>query len=218
MNFRFRFPGSDRPSGFNNALLTGLFVVFLAGCSSTKYVATWKEPGVGPTTLSGKKIAVFVISPQEALRRASETAMARQITSRNAEGVAGYTLMSADEARSQEVAAAKLRDLGFDAILSLHAVDKSQETTYTPGTTWVTPGYYGSWGSYWGHGWGMAYEPGYLRTTTIVTVETLIHDVATGKLIWAGRSETANPSKIEDSIKELASELEKELVRSGLLQ
>ena len=54
--------------------------------------------------------------------------------------------------------------------------------------------YYGSFYGYWGYGWGAVYDPGYLRTDTVVMVETLIYSVTQDKLVWAGHSKTTNPS------------------------
>ena len=37
------------------------------------------------------------------------------------------------------------------------------------------------------------YSPSYLRTDTIVNVETLVYDLKADKLVWAGKSESKNP-------------------------
>ena len=200
-------------------LAVALVAVVAVGCaSSTKFTSTWKEPGAGPIDVTGQKVAVFVISPHDSVRRSGETLMAKEITERGAQGVAGYTLMSPEEVKDVEIAKAKLEEGNFDAVLTIHAVDSKQETTWTPGTSYAAwPGYYGSWGGYWGYGWGMAYDPGYMRTDTIVSVETMIYDVESGEPIWAGRSETTNPDELSKAISDLADELGDELVKSGLL-
>ena len=53
-------------------------------------------------------------------------------------------------------------------------------------------GYGGFYGGFYGYGWGAAYSPGYLRTDTIVHVETLVYDLNQNKLVWAGQSKTRN--------------------------
>jgi hypothetical protein len=78
-------------------------------------------------------------------------------------------------------------------------------------------GYGGFYGGFYGYGWGGAYSPGYLRTDTIVHVETLFYDLESDKLVWAGQSSTVNPSKAESMIKELVNEAGKEMRKQGLV-
>ena len=40
--------------------------------------------------------------------------------------------------------------------------------------------------------------------TTVVSVETLVYSLKQDKLVWAGRSETTNPSRVDTFVKELA--------------
>jgi hypothetical protein len=78
---------------------------------------------------------------------------------------------------------------------------------------------YGSfWGGYYRYGWGAVYEPGYLRTDTIVTVETLVYSLADDKLIWAGASQTTNPSSLDGFVRELAGKVADQMRKEGLLK
>ena len=61
------------------------------------------------------------------------------------------------------------------------------------------------------------YDPGYLRTDTIVRVETLIYDLRADKLIWAGMSESTNPDSVESLIK-LTSAAAAEMKKQGLIR
>jgi hypothetical protein len=45
--------------------------------------------------------------------------------------------------------------------------------------------------------------------TTIVTVETLIYSLGQDKLIWAGQSQTTNPSKVGPFIREMVTPMSK---------
>ena len=38
-----------------------------------------------------------------------------------------------------------------------------------------------------------------------MTVETLVYDLRTDKLVWAGKSQSTNPSRVDALIKELVS-------------
>ena len=104
----------------------------------------------------------------------------------------------------------------------MRVVGKDKELNYTPGMAvpvgyWGRPVYGSMWGGYWGRGWGLAYSPGYLTTDTVVSVETLVYSVNQDKLLWAGMSETTNPKKVNDFVRELARGAGAEMKKAGLL-
>ena len=51
-------------------------------------------------------------------------------------------------------------------------------------------------------------------TDTVIVVESLVYDIQSGKLIWAGVSETTNPKSLQklvaDIVKEAAKKIEKQ--------
>lgn len=209
-------PNPRRP-GARPAVLVLLAATALGCASTTRFVSTWQEPTAQAGALAGKKVAVFTISDNQAMRRVTESVMAREITERGAQGVAGNTLMSAEETRDQAAAAAKLRQGGFGAVVTMRGVGTRERTNYNPGTLWIDPGYQ-SWGGYWTASWAHVYTPGYMAMEMTVMIETLIYDLETGQLLWAGRSDTTDPSSVEQMIEQLASELDGELAKSGLLR
>ena len=101
----------------------------------------------------------------------------------------------------------------------MRVVGQQQELSSSPGGYWGSPYYSSFWGGgYYGFGWGSVYDPGYLRTDTIVCVETLVYDMKADKLVWAGRSETTNPTKMNAFIKELVAGAAREIKRQGLIR
>ncbi len=181
-----------------------LAALVLAGCGTTRFVSTWKEPSAGPGSLVGQKIATFVLSPQSATRRPAEDLLARELSARGAQGVAGYTLLPGDQVKDKDKAKKKLEEAGFAYVLVLQAVDVSEETDYVPGDTWYAPTYYRTWGGYWGRGWTAVHEPGYTTTSTVYTVESLLYRLADETMIWAGRSETRNPGNLQTFVSDYA--------------
>ena len=102
---------------------------------------------------------------------------------------------------------ARLLREGFDGVVTLRMLG--------PGV-WTGP-CYGGFKGYWGYGWGAVYDPGYLSTDTIVSVETLIYSVKQDKLLWAGVSETTDSSKLDAFISEGADAVGNEMKKAGLL-
>jgi hypothetical protein len=189
----------------------------LAGCASTSFMSTWKEPIEGPFNFRGKRVAAVVVSADESVRRPAEDALAREISKRGAQGTPSYTIMKGEPPKDEATAKKLLRDADIEGAVLMRVVSSEKETSYSPGTSWYGGPSYGSFYGYWGYGWGMAYDPGYLRTDTIVLVETLVYSVTQDKLLWAGRSRTTNPSNVPKFVKELATAAAKEMKKSGFI-
>jgi len=188
----------------------------LAGCSSTSFVSTWKVPLDGPIQFDGKRVAAVVVTANESTRRAGEDALARRISVGRAQGIPSYTLVSGETPKDEAAAKKILREANIDGAVVMRVIASEKEVSYSPGGMYAAP-YYGSFWGYWGYGWGMAYDPGYLRTDTIVMVETLVYSVTQDKLLWAGRSKTTNPSNVSKFILELSNKAASEMKKAGFI-
>jgi hypothetical protein len=209
-------------SSVRRALVPFLCALSLGGCASTSFVSTWKEPVDGPFNFRGKRVAAIVVSADESVRRPAEDALAREISKRGAQGTPSYTILRGVPAEppTDEAAARKiLQDADIEGAVLMRVVSSDKETSYSPGTAaaWYGGPHYRSFYGYWGWGWGMAYDPGYLRTDTVVLVETLVYSVTQDKLLWAGRSKTTNPSNVSKLVKDLATAAAQEMRKSGFI-
>ena len=190
----------------------------LLGCASTSFVSTWKEPLDGPIDFQGKRVAAIVIHPDSSLRRAAENELARELSKRGVQGVAAYTLYQGEPPQDEAAARKILQDAKIDGAVVMHPKGTEKELSYNPGTgPWYSGPYYGSFYGYWGYGWGASYSPGYLRTDTIVYVETLVYSVTQDKLLWAGQSKTTNPSDVAKFVRELTSAAASEMKKAGFI-
>jgi hypothetical protein len=195
-----------------------MVAVTAVGCASTSFVSSWQAPVEGTIQFDNKRVAAVVVSADETTRRAGETALAREISARGAQGVPSYTLLSEEDAKDKDAAKKKLQDAKIEGAVIMRAISNEQEISYSPGTGWYGAyPYYGSFYGYWGYGWGMAYDPGYLRTDRVVLVETLVYSLAQDKLLWAGKSKTTNPENLQKFISELADAAAKEMRKAGFV-
>jgi hypothetical protein len=194
-----------------------LTLLCLAACTdTTTFSSTWKEPGAQPVNPAGKTVAVVFVTPNISQRRAAEDALAADLTARGGHAIPSYTVMQDYGGKTDaDAAGTQLKQAGAQAVVIMRVVGKDQQVTYTPGTSYS--GYYGGFGPYWGHSWGAAYDPGYLRTDTMVSVETLIYSLNTGKLLWAATSRTTNPESVDSLVREVADATAKEMAKQGLL-
>ena len=186
----------------------------LSACATTSFDSTWRTPDVGPVDYAGKKVAAVFVSQEEGSRRSAEDTLAREISAHGAQGVASYTLIPTQELQDQAQVRAKLQSAGIEGVVVMRVTGKEQQVSQTPGT-WSSMGY-SSFSHY--SGWGAVYEPGYLVTDTIVSVETLVYSLTQDKLLWGGQSKTFNPSKLDAFVSELAQAVAEELEEEGLIR
>jgi hypothetical protein len=195
-------------------------VVALAAvaCASTKFNSTWTAPGAGPLNFKGKKVVGLVVSKEEGVRYGAEDALAREITKQGAIGVAAYTQIPRELTRDKEKAKEFLEKAGVVGAVVMRVVGKDQQVTQSSSAVyWGAPNYATFWGGgYYGWGWGGVYDPGYMRTDTIVTVEILIYSLEQNKLVWAAQSQTTNPSKVGPFVQELTAAVAAQLKKQGL--
>ena len=201
------------------AVTAALACLALAACNSTTFNSTWKAPGAGPLNFKGKKVAALVVSKEEGVRYGAEDALAREITARGAVGIPAYSLIPKELTQDKEKAKEFLAKAGVAGVVAMRAVGKEQQLSSSPATYYAGPGYATFWGGgYYGWGWGGVYDPGYLRTDTIVYVEILVYSLEQDKLVWAARSQSTNPSKVGDFVKELTAKAAGEMKKQGLIQ
>jgi hypothetical protein len=207
-------------AGYFLILLTTLA---LAGCDETDFVSTWRDPATTDLDLRGET-AAFLLSGNTAVRRTFEENLAEELNKNGIETVPGYELLPGTETIRKSVILKRLGNTTADHAVFMRVVDRKQELSYVPGAVWYPGAYYDPFlwydGRYYGPAgfvgpWPSYYDPGYYRTDTIVSVETLVYSVPDSKLLWAGMSKTMNPSEIDEFVKDLVSETVDELHESG---
>lgn len=197
------------------AALVGLV---LSGCASSSYVSTWADPETDTSlNLAGKSVAVVLLVPSEARRRAVETLVANEVTAMGARGVPGYTLLAGDELEDQDAARAALERAGVAGALVLRPVAEEQQTRYVPGRAYYAGSPYESLWGYWGYGAPMILEPGYYETDQVVFVEALYYSVPDNRLVWGGVSKATSAARLDTTIRALARDTAREMRKAGLL-
>ena len=186
-------------------------------CASTAFISSWKAPDVGPVSFQGQKVAALVISPDESIRLEAEGTLSRELTARGVQGIPAYNLIPPNETRDKDRAKVLFDTAGIVGVVVMRAAGVDKELSYSP-AYWSGAPYGTFWGGgYYGYGWGSVYESGYLRSDIIVKVETLVYDLKTDKLLWAGMSESTNPSGVKALINELVTGAAAEMKKKGLI-
>jgi hypothetical protein len=190
-----------------------------AACASTSFVSTWKNPAAEPGNFQGQKVAALVMSTDQAVRFGAEDALARELTARGAVGISAYGLIPKELIQDKDKAKEFMEKANVAGVVAMRVLGKDKEITQSPGMYYAAPTYASFWGAgYYGFGWAGVYSPGYIQTDTIVTVEILVYSLKQDKLVWAGQSETTNPSKVGPFIKDLTAKAAAEMKKQGLIR
>jgi hypothetical protein len=191
-------------------------VALMTGCVGTKMVTVWSEPNfTGPPL---RTVVVVALTANETNRKVVEDVFAEKLAKSGVQAIRSYVaLKNADP--SVDALKALVKQNGYDGVLAAWLVGQDEKTYYTPATVTVGYGFYGSpfWSTYPGF-YGTVYSPGYMATETVVRVETGIWTTeGDGKRVWAGVSETTDPSSVAGISGEIANEVIAKAHRAGLI-
>jgi hypothetical protein len=192
--------------------LFAAMLMLAATSTAVKFVSTWASPDARAMSFKGKKVGALVISDDLSLRMSAEEALARELTTRGMQGVAAYRMIPAEELKQVDRAKAWLQRDEIAGVVTLRPMSVTKEQRPNV-EVWTSPYYSTLWG-YYPYSWGAVYSVGPPRTDTVIGVELLIFDVATGKLVWGGTSEAVNPRTLQtlvaDIVKEAAEKIERQ--------
>ena len=188
--------------------LFSLVALFLASCSSTSIVNSWKDPNSTDNPDKWEKVLVAVQSASPVKRRVAEDEV-----SKLSEVLYQSYLIFPDEAsvENEEALKRKIEQEGYEAIVTMRLIDQNKQTSYVPGSYT---------GSYWGYHrgyWGGYYNPGYYKEDSYYAIETQVFSLKEGKLVWSGITSTVNPSQIDKTIREVATLTLKQMQRDGFI-
>jgi len=189
----------------------------VAGCASTGIRDYWASP-TASKPLGFEKVIVVFMDERESTRRAGENALAVRIGRDRA--FASYLMFTGEQVQNAEQHQDAIRERvqaeGFDGAVVMRLVDEKEQLSYSPGMAYPTR--YGGFYGFYGYGWGMAYSPGYMSTSTIVSVETNVYDLRSDELVFSGLTDTTNPSQIEGMVNEIADAVASKLRSEGLIR
>jgi len=190
-----------------------LCVFSIVGCGpATQIEKSWHEPGA-TVKKEGSKSLVLAMVKDETSRRVIEDNLVKRI---GGDAVASYTFITSDmlkAADSNSFYNQLVKDK-FTHVIMIRLADIEKETSYVHGSSM---GFYGGYGMYYGYGAGMYGSPGYYTTDKNYFVETAVFSVSPDKLLWTGTTKSVNPSKIEQTITEIANAVSEKMIKDGFL-
>jgi hypothetical protein len=191
-----------------------LIAMLLTACATTQLNAVWKDPGYQTRPA---KIMVIGVARNPINRRLFEDEFVQQLKARGTEAIASYTVLPDRQQDDHEAIAAKVKELGADAILITRLVSKKIVQTYVPATPYFPPPYYGSWPDYYGYGYHYMYTPGYIAEDEYAVIETNLYEAKSDKLVWAASSETGISDSDQSLIQGYIGVMVRNMIGLGLL-
>lgn len=196
-----------------------LVLLVLQACSSTKLVTRWSEPAAQGEKLS--KVLVIGLFKDDLMRRHFEDEFIAALIGKGRQAEASYLYMPDLRAyKEEEKLESVVKKVGADAVLITRLKDVEDRKTYVPPRVEYAPTMYGYPGYYGFYMQTMMpiYTPGYTRSNKVVQLETRVFSVKDRNMVWAGITESFNPSSSGEIIRELADVVVSDMKKSGLIQ
>ena len=191
-----------------------LIAMLVTACATTQLGAVWKDPSYQARP---HKIMVIGVAKTQANRRVFEDEFVRQLNVHGTAAIASYTVLPGMQQDGHAAIAAKVAELGADAVLITRMAGKKTVQHYVPGTAYYPPPYYGTWPDYYGFGYRAMYAPGYMAEEELAIIETNLYEAGNDKLVWAASSETEMHGPDQERIRSYIDIMVKTMAEQGLL-
>lgn len=203
------------------AVLTGMaaVVIFAVGCGSTQLVNLWKDPSYNEAPLN--KILVVAMRKDPVRRRMWEDAVVAALGKQQG-GVfaaASYQLFP-DAVPDTSALQENSKDQGFDGVLVVARIERSEITTDIPGYTTAEPviKYSRRWKTYVTR-LESIYHPASTDTSTVVSVRTdLLLAQEDGRLVWSATSKAVDPASTDQFRSAVADNVAAQLKKTRLIR
>jgi hypothetical protein len=198
------------------------FILFLAACSSTNVLNSWKDKeGVEQATL--KKVMVLAMLPekQRVLRQEMENEMVEDLQKR------GFTAVSALQENgpksfvgmNEKQVMQQLDRSRIDGVITISLQDTETSEHYTPGSVRYEPyavrynRFYRTYQTFYER----VYTPGYTDQQTNYFFETNLYQLNSNKLLYSAQSKSFDPSSASQIAKEVSKAVVKDMEKNNIL-
>ena len=192
-----------------------LIVAFSSCVSSTQITSSWHMPGKHIVIADLNKVLVVAMFKNEISTHLAEDQMASYLGDK---GVVSYKYLNSRFPKNNADAIRdKVRDDGFDGVITMRLIDAQKEKVYNPSNFDLYPSYYSNFGGYYYRNFPYYSTQGYYSDTKIFTVETNVFSVKEDKIVWTGITKTTNPDGVEKMMQETAHVVYKRMLKEGFV-
>ncbi|MEQ8323857.1 MAG: hypothetical protein RIC15_07610 [Vicingaceae bacterium] len=199
------------------SFLSLVLTLLIQSCStSTKITAQWTDKNYQKGNVS--RVLILGITPRETIRRVYEIDLAERLEAIGVEGSPSSEVFPSKMKLDTNTFRLHFKNEGYDVVITSQLVSADKEQHYQQGYGYSPYPYNRGFYGYYGSAYDMAYSPGYSYSTTTLKIETKMYDTKTEQIIWAGISDTFNPSDDVDAIRSLNRKLVYEWDKAGFFK
>jgi hypothetical protein len=188
-----------------------LAAVLVAACASTSIKSAWFDPGYAGGAFH--RILVVGIHGNLADVRVFEDIFTQKLNAAGVDGLPGYQFVAKDSAIDEAAWNAAVARSAADGLMTVRLL---RVDTRTRVSTTMLPGptIYGPYGGWWGSTMMPVQE---VYQYDIASVETTLWDVKSRRVVWAGVTDTFNPTTVARETPGFADLIIGQLAQQGLL-
>lgn len=182
-------------------IITGIAVLALMNCASSRIVHSWKSPGLEPGHFNKILVAGLFNKKDSALREKMENHLVNDLHDRGFTAVSSYKVYGSGsfEGLKEEEVLKKISDSEIDGIMTIVLMDKKSEQYYDARRMLESPdalfqrrfwGYYSSI-------YDLIYDPGYYDESTSYFWQSNFYDMRKKELIYSVQTKSFDPKSTE---------------------
>ena len=192
-----------------------IICVIATSCSSTKITSSWSDPNNKVELNKLNKVLAVALLKNEANNRKAEDQMVEKL---DGKGIVSYSYLNANFNKKNENAIRdKIRNDGFDGVITMRLLDVDKERTYTPGNLSSYPVEYRTFSGYYYRTWNAYSTPGYYSTTKTYTIEINFFSINEDKIIWTGLTQTTDPDGVNKMTGDIVRKVFRKMKEDGVI-
>lgn len=195
----------------HRARLAIAFALALGACggASTQIDQTWVAPSA-PATQRMHNVATVYLSDNVTMRHSAEDKLARDLSQIGVGATPSYAVIGdAIDVKDIDSIKTRLRNQGFDGMVTMKVVDRTQELESSPSYDW-----YWGWYGYGYPGYGYSGYGADVYTSTIYRLETSAYDLRTNQVVWSVMTKTTEPENAQELIDDTSKVVTRKFVPS----
>jgi len=202
------------------SLVLGLLVV--AGCTSSRIVSSWKNPELRQQQFDKILVLGLINDKDRALRVKMEDHLVGDLKELGYEATCSCDEFSPKlfENLNEKKAITKLKNSGYDAVLTVVLLDKTRERYYVPGRVYYSPYiiYHRRFWGYYTTIYDRVYEPGYYQTNTKYFWESNLYSLKDDReLLYSVQTRSFDPSSASTLAHEYGKMIVDDMVKNNVL-
>jgi len=205
----------------NHAVIQALclsMLLLLSSCGTSRLTATWHDASYGGQN-NLQDVLIIAVTKDETVKRLFEDTFAAELEAEGVHAIPSYSLSQPDIKPEKEAIDTAIKEAGARSVIITRHLGTDTKEHYRPPqrTSVFADPYYGGIHGYYPMAYREVYSPGYTVKVTTVSLEANLYDVKTGKLVWAVRSESTDPTMTKKYIEELVNLFSGDLKKNALL-